>query len=287
MVEIAESSRGKSSDDILKQIQEQTSKVVASNQIGPEDQGLAEALEHPDADRAVATEEETAEPSEQQPTEEPTLKGEKDTLYKIKVDGKEKELTLDQLIAAAQKGDRFETKMAEVKKMEAELRDRATTQQVQQQPFDWKKLDEEIVSKLQESPGRALMEFYTQMRTVERENEKLEKRADREFESDKKELPHWGAVKPLYESYRELGYDREKAFFAAEAEFWRSSVTTLREKALSEGEKKAALKQKAVLPSGEKKGASQGAVTPEEAHKMTSEQLAKALNLKVVKHPDW
>jgi hypothetical protein len=56
---------------------------------------------------------------------------------------------------------------------------------------------------------------------------------------------------------------------------------------VKEGEKKAAMKLKAVIPSGEKKGATQGNVTVEDTKKMTSEQLAKALNLKVIKHPDW
>jgi hypothetical protein len=256
------------SDDLKKQIMEQTST-------------LAEAAPEPE----VVEEEETVEVEglpEEESTEEETAKAEtteeispkKEPLHKIVVEGKEEELTLDKLKEYAQKGRYLERERAK-DKAEKERLQTTTGQQPFQMP-DPTKINEQFVESLQKDTFGTMVQFYKTARELEKQQEKAERKADLDFESDKRELPHFREVKSSYDEFRDRGYDRETAWAMAERDFWMDYAMKAKEKGVNEGSKKVKLQAKAQIAVGEKKVKKEGSLpSPEEAKKMTSDQLAK------------
>lgn len=267
VVASVDSSKG-TSDDLKKQIMEQTNT-------------LAEATPEPE----VVEEEETVEVEglpEEESTEEETAKAEtteekpqkKEPLHKIVVEGKEEELTLDKLKEYAQKGRYLERERAK-DKAERERLKTDTGQPTFQMP-DATKINEQFVDSLQKDTFGTMVQFYKTARELEKQQDKAERKADIDFESDKRELPHFGEVKSSYNEFRERGYDRETAWAMAERDFWMDYAFKAKEKGMNEGSKKTKLQAKAQIAVGEKKTKKEGSLpSPEEAKKMTSDQLAK------------
>ena len=265
------------SDELKKQIMEQTST-------------LEEAPPEPE----VVEEEETVEveiPEEESTEEEPATKAEtaeekpqkKEPLHKIVVEGKEEELTLDKLKEYAQKGRYLERERAK-DKAEREKLQTNTGQQPFQMP-DATKINEQFVESLQKDTFGTMVQFYKTARELEKQQEKAERKADLDFESDKRELPHFREVKSSYDEFRDRGYDRDTAWAMAERDFWMDYAFKAKEKGMNEGSKKTKLQAKAQIAVGEKKGKKEGSLpSPEEAKKLPSDQLAKYLKRTKV---DW
>jgi hypothetical protein len=262
--------KGKSSDDLEKMIEEQTSKVAET----------AEAVETPEEEVEVSTEEET--PAEQPPEEKPAET--KEALYKIKVDGKEEEVPLSKVIEYAQKGRYLEKERAKDK---AERQKFNEERQQITQPPDWNKLNEQFVDMLQKDPLGALTTLYEVKKKDEIRAEAEERRAERLFESEKEDVPYWKNIKGIYQEFRDLGNNREEAYLKAENEYLKSTLTSTREKTEQEVKTKLDNKEKAKIPLGKEKVTTKPGMlpTPEELAKMPSDEIAKFL--KYNKTPGW
>ena len=284
---VADSSRGKSSEDILKQIQEQTSKLEAAKSEETTEEEVVEAQEEKETEtqeeQQAETSEEVEETAEEETKTESKAKTEAEPSYRIKYKGREVEIPPDKVKDYIQKGYRVEEKLKELNEKEKSL-------MADMEKADFSKMNEEFVKNLQDNPLGTLMQSFKVMREVERGEEKRQRKIDRAFEKDMSEnLPHWNAIQDAYHEYRDEGFDPNIAVAKAERDFFASLYLESKQKGVEEGEKKAALKQKAVIPGGSKKGATvtPGTLTAKDIKSMTSDQMAKALGLKIVKHPDW
>jgi len=258
------------SDELKKQIMEQTNTLAEAS---PEEEVVeSEETVEVELPEEESTKEETA---EAETTEEKPAKEEK--RHKIVVEGKEEELTLDKLKEYAQKGRYLERERAR-DKAERERLQAGTAQPGIQMPSDLTKVNEQFVESLQKDTFGTMVQFYKTARELEKQQEKAERKADLEFEADRRELPHFGEVKSSYQEFRERGYDRETAWAMAERDFWMDYAFKAKEKGMNEGSKKTKLQQKAQIAVGEKKIRKEGSLpSPDDAKKMTSEQLAKYL----------
>jgi hypothetical protein len=266
VVASVDSSKG-TSDDLKKQIMEQTSTL--------EEAPLESVVEEEETVEVEGLPEEESteeEPAKAETTEEKPQK--KEPVHKIVVEGKEEELTLDKLKEYAQKGRYLERERARDKEERAKLQT-TTGQQPFQMP-DAAKINEQFVDSLQKDTFGTMVQFYKTARELEKQQEKAEHKADFDFESDKRELPHFKEVKSSYDEFRDRGYDRDTAWAMAERDFWMDYAFKAKEKGMNEGSKKTKLQAKAQIAVGEKKGKKEGSLpSPDEAKKMTSDQLAK------------
>lgn len=258
------------SDDLKKQLMEETSKLAEAS--SEEEVAESEEMVEIETPEEESTEEKTA---EAETTEEKPLK-EKET-HKIVVEGKEEELTLDKLKEYAQKGRYLERERAK-DKAEREKLKTDTGQRDFQLPSDTAKINEQFVESLQKDTFGTMVQFYKTARDLEKQQEKAERKADTDFESDKRELPHFGEVKSSYREFRDRGYDRETAWAMAERDFWMDYAFKAKEKGMNEGSKKTRLQQKAQIVTGEKKMKKEGSLpSPDDAKKLSSDQIAKHL----------
>lgn len=145
------------------------------------------------------------------------------------------------------------------------------------------------MSELQKSPVKTLMQFTkTVLESSEKERmqqRKVDRAIEREFSTN---IPMWDAIRDDYQDYRSEGYDPATALKLAQGDFFTTQYFDSKQKGREEGEKKANLKMKAAIPTGSKKGASvTAAPDAKELSKMSSSEMAKALGLSFIKHPDW
>lgn len=265
----ADTSRA-TSDELKKQLMEETSKLAEAS--SEEEVAESEEMVEIETPEEESTEEKTA---EAETTEEKPPKRE-DT-HKIVVEGKEEELTLDKLKEYAQKGRYLERERAK-DKAEREKLKTETGQRDFQLPSDTTKINEQFVESLQKDTFGTMVQFYKTARDFEKQQEKAERKIDTDFETDKRELPHFGEVKSSYQEFRERGYDRETAWAMAERDFWMDYAFKAKEKGLNEGSRKTKLQQKAQIAVGEKKMKKEGSLpSPDEAKKLSSDQISKHL----------
>ena len=274
----AESSK-ETSEDLKKQILEQTSMFEEAEETAPETEGAVVVEE--------ATTEEVPEGEEttevETPVEKPKKKAE---LHKIVVEGKEEEVPYDKLKEYAQKGRYLEREMAKLKAERERIRTNPQTGTSMPQG-DMTQVNQKFVEDLQRDTFGTMVQFYQTARQFEKQQEAQERMADKEFELDKKELPHYMAVKSTYNEFRDLGYNRETAWAMAEADYFKGAFLNAMESGRTEGEKKAKLQSKAKIAVAEKKTKEpEGRIPSEkELEKMPSTEIAKFL--KRTKVPGW
>jgi hypothetical protein len=155
------------------------------------------------------------------------------------------------------------------------------------QPPDFTKLNEDFVKQLQENPVATLLQFTKMVNeTSEQERvrqRKMDKALEREMASS---IPHWNEISDSYHDRRDEGHDHQTAVALAERDLFINLYLESKQKGVQEGEKKAILKQRAIIPGGNKRGDS-GTPDVKDMRNMTSSEMAKALGMKFTKHPDW
>jgi hypothetical protein len=268
-----------SSNDVLKEIMEQTSNLEQGGQVEETEETVSvqgEQETQPEVEQLQETspQEETQEASPQEEAEEqPPMR--------IKYRGKEVDIPADKIREYVQKGYRYEDK---VKELNAQLRQPAQSEQI-----DFTKLDEEFVSELQKAPVKTLMQFTKTILDSSEKERAQQRRIDRAIEKEfSANIPMWDAIREDYQDYRSEGYDPATALKLAQGDFFAFQYFDSKQKGIQEGEKKAVLKQKAAIPSGSKKAATLGQIPSEkDLRTMSSSELAKALGIPFVKHPDW
>ena len=172
--------------------------------------------------------------------------------------------------------------MRELKEKEKELVGKV------QEPIDYSKLNEDFVKQLQENPVQTLMQFTKMVNeTAEQERarqRKMDKALEREMATT---IPHWNAISDGYHDRRDEGHDHQTAVALAERDLFINLYLESKQKGVQEGEKKAILKQKAIIPGGNKRGDSGASSDAGDVKNMTSSEMAKAMGFKFTKHPDW
>jgi len=273
------------SEDILQQINEQTSELEEGEvqeesleELEPQREQAEETAEEEVRETSGEIQEETKETSEvASPLED---------LRRIKYKGKDIELPEEKLKEYIQKGYKVEETLRELKEKERELAMKAQ----QFQSVDKTKLNDDFVRQLQESPLETLVQLnkitYEQARQEEIQQRKLDRALEREM---RKNLPHWEAISDAYHEYKDEGHDHKTALLLAERDMFANLYIESKQKGVMEGEKKAALKQKAQIPASSKRGETLNERIPsmKDLQNMTSDQLMKALGLKITRHPDW
>ncbi len=167
------------SEELKKQLMEETSKMEAE---APEvNEETEETVEVETEESEESTKEET--PKEEQATEEKPKK--KEEFHRIVVEGKEEEIPYEKLKEYAQKGRCLEREMAKLKAEKAKVPVAGP-----QIPQDFSKINEQFVENLQKDTFGTMVQFYQTARNLEKQQEQEVKRLDKEFESDKRELPH-------------------------------------------------------------------------------------------------
>ena len=275
---IADSSEMNSAD-VLQQIREQTSDLATGeSQEETETQDFEVQAEQETQEEEEQPEETTQEVETEQEAE-PQAQPETDR--RIKVDGKEIEIPPEKVKEYLQKEYKFEERMRELKEKEKELAGKT------QESIDYSKLNEEFVKQLQDNPVQTLMQFTKMVNeTAEQERarqRKMDKALEREMATT---IPHWDAISDGYHDRRDEGHDHQTAVALAERDLFINLYLESKQKGVQEGEKKAVLKQKAIIPGGNKRGDS-GPPDVKDIKTMTSSDMAKALGMKFTKHPDW
>lgn len=281
---MADTTQMTSSDDILKEIMVETSKLADG---GEQEEIQEENLAPVEEESQEAETEETQETSEVQPeeTQETSeIEEQTETPLRIKYKGKEIDVPAEKIREYVQKGYRVEEKLRELKEKEAEL-----TSKGQVAEIDFSKIDEDFVAELQKSPVKTLMQFTkTILETTEKERQQ-QRKFDRTFEREiSASLPHWEAIKDGYHEYKDEGHDHKTSVAMAERDFFANLYLESKQKGIDEGVKKQTLKQKAQIPSGNKKGSTPiDMPSMKDINNMTSDQMAKALGLIFTKNPGW
>lgn len=277
---MADTTNMTSSDDVLKEIMVETSKLAnggeqkETEEFAPTEGETYETEEEQSAETSGQAEEETEQTSETEEEVKPPLR--------IKVKGKEVDIPHDKIKEYVQKGYRYEEK---VRELNEQFRGK-----VSNEPIDFEKIDEEFVSELQKSPVKTLMQFTkTILDTTEKERQqqrKIDRAIEKEFSAN---IPMWDVIKDDYHDYRSEGYDPATALKLAQGDFFQSQYFDSKQKGIEEGAKKQALKQKAQIPSGSKKGTALDSanLSGKDIQNMTSDQLAKALGLRFIRNPGW
>ena len=276
---MADTTQMTSSDDVLKEIMVETSKLAE----GGEQEVVTEELAPTEEQTEEAVEEQSAETSEQTEETQQTSETEEDVKppLRIKVKGKEVDIPDDKIREYVQKGYRYEEK---VKELNDQFKVKGSDE-----PVDFAKIDEEFVSELQKSPVKTLMQFTkTILDSTDRERQqqrKVDRAIEKEFSAN---IPMWDAIKENYQDYRSEGHAPNVALRLAQGDFFQTKFLDSKQKGIEEGAKKQALKQKAQIPSGNKKAAAVGNdLSLKDINNMTSAELAKALGLTFVKTPGW
>lgn len=274
-----------SSADLEQMIAEETSRLAESLPAKEETEGAETTEETEEAAEEEVTEAETSQEEqeeEEQPAEEPSPKRKRkepgEQLIRLKVQGKERDYTLAQVIAKAQQEEDYSIKMERLNKEKQELeqmRQQLTqAQQLQGQP-DPRKIHEWSVGIAQENFPLAVNYIIQAHEQQKEQQTRMDRMADREFEVERASDPLWDAIKPLYREYRDDGKPRDVAYLAARGDILERALKQSSKISLKEGERKARAKAKAALPAGERKGASEGLPSLEQARKMTAAQLEK------------
>ncbi len=247
-----------------------------------------------EAEGVEATEESESE-TEQVETEETETKPAKkedvipEKFYKLKVKGKELEVTEDKLIALAQQGEDYSIKMGKLKDWEKDLQQKAA--ETTSTPFgniSPEKFNEFLIKNLNEDPGGTLLNLWGVMKQNDEKAGKEEKRQERAFKTKAEETfgELWSAIRSGYEEYREDGQSREAAFAMARADFYQDIATRAMQRGMKKGATKAEAKLRSEIPSGTKKTkVSTGLPTPEQTKKMSSKEMSKYL--KRFQNPGW
>jgi hypothetical protein len=280
MVEPADSSK-LTSAQMKQQLKEQTKGMGEA----PEDveEPTEEFVEPEPTETEEEKPEETPPEEEEKPVEQPPE--EKPALHKINVEGKIEEVTHEKLIEYAQKGRHYEKEMAKLKKDREDLRvQRATPQQVTpiqttNANLDPSKIKDMFLEEFANNPVGVLTQMQQIMLQQRDEKTAEEKKTDRLFEQDQVEVnPVWKDVKPQYQFYRDMGYDREVAITKAENDFLRTAILNAQTAGRKEGEKKTIAKRKAEIPIGGK-GAkvTESGISEETLSRMKSSDLKKKL----------
>lgn len=277
---MADSSTMTSSDDVMKEIMEQTNQLAegggqeeATEELAPTEEQTEEAVEEQSAETSEQTE-------ETQQTSEAETKTE--TPLRIKYKGREVDIPDEKIREYVQKGYRYEEKVRE-------LNDQFRTKG-SDEPVDFAKIDEEFVSELQKSPVKTLMQFTKTILDATDRDRQQQRKVDRAIEKEfSANIPMWDAIKEDYQDYRSEGHAPNVALKLAQGDFFQSRFFDSKQKGIEEGAKKQAMKQKAQIPSGSKKAAVAGStnLSEKDLANMTSDQLAKALGLTFVKNPGW
>ena len=253
---------------------------------GEEESEEAEGVATEETETEETTPDETAEAEtekEVEPKEEETEKR-----YKIKVDGKEEELSLPETLKYAQQGRYLEKEIAKLNAEKKRLREEPGAKPASQPAMDITQLNAWFLKEVEANPVGTLfnvMEFKDKMN---RETDKEEKKKDREFELESAEEHGklWKPLKPKYQEFRDLGYSREESLAKAQVDFWKDVAATALQTGTTAGVKKAKMKQMAEMPTGTKKlKTSTGLPSVQDASKMTSAELRK--HLKYIKNEGY
>lgn len=272
------------SEDVLQQINEQTSQLVEGG--GQEEAVEEEVLAPVEEESQETVGEETQETSEQEQAQEETKEASEaeeqtESSLRIKYKGKDIEIPKEKIVEYAQKGYRYEEKVKE-------LKDQFQQQVPKSEQIDFSKIDEEFVAELQKSPVKTLMQFTkTILESTEKERteqRKVDRAIEKEFSAN---VPIWDAIREEYQDYRSAGHDPATALKLAQGDFFTSQYFESKQKGVEEGVHKQILKQKAAIPSSSKKGATTSEPSLKDIKGMTSTDLAKAMGIPYVKHPDW
>lgn len=281
MVEPADSSK-LTSAQMKQQLREQTKGMREA----PEDieEPATEEFEEPEPTETEEEKPEETPPEEElKPEEQPPE--EKPALHKINVEGKIEEVTHEKLIEYAQKGRHYEKEMAKLKKDREDLRvQRATPQtttpiQTTNANLDPAKLKDLFLEEFANNPIGVITQMQQFMFQQRDEKMSDERKSDRLFEQEQIEVnPVWKEIKPQYQVYRDLGYDREVATTKAENDFLRTAILNAQTAGRKEGEKKTIAKRKAEIPIGGKgTKVTEMGISEETLSKMKSSDLKKKL----------
>ena len=282
------SSEGTSSAEMKKLIQEQTEALLdsATSPIAAAQDAVVEepeteeteTTEQAEGEEAQETKSEEGETTVEEPAVETPPK--KETLHKLKVEGKEEEWPYEKVIAFAQQGRFLEKEKQRLNEEKRRLEEERSRTTVQPQVTDPAKAKEAFFTALAEDPFSTLGLAMQSMMQNTKQQEMQEKKAEREFQNSRKEADAdtWEITKPIYEQYREEGIPREQAYLMAENELLRRALSTAKQKGLKEGQEKAKLRAKAEIPSQTGKAKVKGKTpSPEEFKKMTASEMRKHL----------
>lgn len=254
-------------------VEPDTSKMTSAQlkqQMKEETRGMKEAPEEVEAPteefevQSAPTEEKVEEETEETPEEEtppeeqPPATEEKPTLHKIKVEGKEEEVTQEKLIEYAQKGRHYEKEMAKLKREREELRAQRTNEKpAVAQPStgiqDPEKAKEMFLQQFADNPIGTLLQMNQLMQQQQAGQAVEEKKAERLFDLDQQETnPVWTQIKPRYQEFRDLGHTREMAATLAENDLLRTAILNAQTAGIKKGQEKEKAKRKAEIPVGGK-----------------------------------
>ena len=242
-----------------------------------------EQTEEASAEETETSEEETAE----KPAETPTKK---ETLHKLKVEGKEEELPYEKVIEYAQKGRFLEREQQRIKEEKRRLEEeKAKLTQPTQPTFDVSKFNESLIENLNKDPGGTLLQINRMTYEMMKQQETDERKAERAFEKARKDddPDTWEALKPLYEDFRDQGVQREQAYLMAENELLRRTISVVRNKGIKEGTEKIKAKQRAEIPTAQTKTkVKTKTLSPEEFRKLPASEMKKRLP-RAAPREDW
>ncbi len=244
------------SAQLKQQLKEQTRGLKEA----PEEvEAPAEEFEvQPEPTEEKVIEETEVTPEEIPPTEQPPEPVEKPTLHKLKVEGKEEEVTQEKLIEYAQKGRHYEKEMAKLKREREELRAQRTSEKPPvAQPStgiqDPEKAKEMFLQQFADNPIGTLLQMNQLMQQQQAGQTAEEKKAERLFDLDQQESnPVWNQIKPRYQEFRDLGHSREMAATLAENDLLRTAILNAQTAGIKKGQEKEKAKQKAEIPVGGK-----------------------------------
>ena len=279
-----DSIESKSSDE-LKDMLMQTSLPDSGDE---EEREEAEAVEAEETETEETNPDETGEKPE---TEKEVKPGKEETerLYKIKVEGKEEELSLPKVLEYAQKGRYLEKEKAKLNAERKRLAEESGNRPANVPQFDPSKAKDWFMKAAEEDPVGAIFNVIDFRDKMNKETERDERKKDKEFElglaDEHGEI--WKQLKPMYQEFRDLGYSREESEAKAQADFWKGVASQALQTGTKQGSKKEKLKQMAEMPTGTKKTKSSEGQFPSEkdASKMTTAELRKIL--KYTKNTEW
>ncbi len=284
MVEPADSSK-LTSAQLKQQLKEQTKGMKeAPEEVEPATEELIES--EPAEAEEEKTEETPAEEEEKPVEEQPPEKEEKPSLHKLKVEGKEEEVPYEKLIEYAQKGRHYEKEMAKLKKQREDLQTERATPRTTTTPnqnananLDPAKIKDLFLEEFANNPVGVLTQMQQIMLQQRDDKTAEDRKAERLFEAEQVEAnPVWKDIRPQYQFYRDMGYDREVAITKAENDFLRTAILNAQTAGRKEGEKKIIAKRKAEIPIGGKGAkATETGISDETLSRMKSTDLKKKL----------
>jgi hypothetical protein len=270
------------------QMKQQLKEQTRGMREAPEDiEEPTEELTEPEPAEAEEEKTEETPAEEEKPVEEqPPEKEEKPTLHKLKVEGKEEEVPYEKLIEFAQKGRHYEKEMAKLKKQREELQAEREKPKAPASPIqnanaslDPTKIKDMFLEEFANNPVGVLTQMQEFMLQKRDEKTAEDRKADRMFEQEQVEdNPVWKDIKPQFQFYRDMGYDREVAITKAENDFLRTAILNAQTAGRKEGEKKTIAKRKAEIPIGGKGAKATDTGIPDETiSRMKASDLKKKI----------